>query len=135
MRCLKNFFLITWQLPQMLIGAVLLKVLEVKSLEYIKEKNIFIFIVESNWFSGISLGGFIFINEKIDNKTVRKHEFGHTICSWLLGPFYLIVIGIPSLTWNIIHSTLRLKPQLYYKFYTEKLADILGGVNENERLF
>ena len=42
---------------------------------------------------------------------------------------YLIIIGLPSLIWASIYG--KLIPYTnngYYKFYTEKRADRLGGV-------
>lgn len=45
------------------------------------------------------------------------HEFGHTWQSRLLGPLYLLIIGIPSL---ISAAT---NPANHHNFYTEKWAD------------
>jgi hypothetical protein len=60
-----------------------------------------------------------------------NHEYGHCRQSRVLGPFYLLIIGIPSfihalartLCWKLFH-----KKWNYYKFYTEAWADKLGGV-------
>ena len=61
---------------------------------------------------------------------VRKHEKeGHRKQSMMLGPFYLIVIGLPSLIRAALHSSVRrLRTVDYFSFYTEKWADRLGGV-------
>lgn len=54
-----------------------------------------------------------------------KHEYGHCIQSRILGPLYLIVIGLPS----IMHAWLcRCKNHSYYDFYPEKWADKLAGI-------
>ncbi len=45
----------------------------------------------------------------------------------LLGPLYLLVIGLPSLLWAALHE--KVAPgRSYYWFYTERWADRLGGV-------
>ena len=62
-------------------------------------------------------------------KLTRMHEKGHRIQSKILGPFYLIVIGLPSLIWATLHSSVRRLGTIdYFSFYTEKWADRLGGV-------
>lgn len=59
-----------------------------------------------------------------------KHELGHCIQSKYLGPLYLLVIGIPSITWVMLR---RMIPKLrknysYYDFYTEKFANKLMNI-------
>ena len=61
-----------------------------------------------------------------DNPTLWDHEHGHARQSLYLGPFYLFVIGIPSLLWACLYR--KHKRGSYYAFYTEKWADKLGGV-------
>ena len=47
----------------------------------------------------------------------------------MLGPLYLIVIGLPSLIWAALHSSVRrLRTVDYFSFYTERWADRLAGV-------
>lgn len=47
----------------------------------------------------MSLGLFIFMfgGRYIGDEETLKHEYGHSIQSKILGPLYLIVIGLPSL--------------------------------------
>lgn len=71
---------------------------------------------------GISLGRYIIINQWC-SKTTVMHEWGHCRQSKKLGWLYLIVIGLPSLLWATFYTGKN-----YYKFYTEKWADKLGGV-------
>ena len=57
------------------------------------------------------------------------HEYGHTIQSLLLGPLYLIIIGIPSASWaNIPYfRNKRRKDKIsYFSFFTEKWANSWG---------
>lgn len=59
--------------------------------------------------------------------TTVRHEWGHTRQSLILGPLYLIVIGIPSIIWAATHRTIAPnKP--YDWFYTESTANKLGGL-------
>lgn len=64
-------------------------------------------------FGGLSLGLFIFVSDENDKvkphngitatgevcRKIAVHEYGHTIQSLILGPLYLLVIGLPSLIW------------------------------------
>jgi hypothetical protein len=70
---------------------------------------------------GISLGKYIILSH--DDIDSIKHEYGHSVQSRYLGWLYLLVIGLPSLLWAMFY-----KGDDYYKFYTEKNADKLGGV-------
>lgn len=87
--------------------------------------------------SGVSLGMFIFTPGNGEDKSakgdasvkLKVHEYGHTIQSLLLGPFYLLVIGIPSMIWFRAPRFRRLRAQKqipYSAFYTERWADRLG---------
>ena len=64
------------------------------------------------------------------------HEYGHTIQSIILGPFFLIVIGIPSLIWASAFQNLRKRRHMsYYWLYCEKWANVLGDrICRNVRL-
>lgn len=79
--------------------------------------------------SAMSLGDYIFVSPMSSQKSIQ-HECGHSKQSDILGPLYLIVIGIPSLLHNIIHylcSKIRIKWN-YYSFYTESWANKLVGI-------
>ena len=57
------------------------------------------------------------------------HEYGHTIQSLILGPLYLILIGIPSTLWGFLpslHQKRKREGLSYFSFYTEKWANYLG---------
>ena len=51
--------------------------------------------------SAMSLGDYLFVNPMSSQRTIQ-HECGHSKQSDILGPLYLIVIGIPSLLHNIV---------------------------------
>lgn len=85
---------------------------------------------------GISLGPFIFAADdtKMKSPQARRamaaHEFGHTLQSLLLGPFYLPVIGLPSFLWANCPrcQNLRRQSAIPYSFlYTERWADQLAA--------
>ncbi len=93
--------------------------------------------------SSVSIGMFIFITEEPffydklkNNHTMSElsqrllvHEYGHTIQSLILGPLYLIVMGIPSTIWGFLPSLnkKRIEHQVsYFSFFTEKWANYLG---------
>ena len=77
----------------------------------------------------MSLGNYIFVDTMSSQKSIQ-HEFGQSKQSDILGPLYLIVIGIPSLLHNIVHylcSKIGIKWN-YYSFYTESWANKLVGI-------
>ena len=77
---------------------------------------------------GLSLGLFIFVWRR-NNDGVRVHEYGHTIQSAILGPLYLLVIGIPSAIWAntpaLEEARIR-NHRSYYRFFPERWANSLG---------
>lgn len=123
----------TWGLPQTILGLF-------EFIRHYRERHYFYHgavVTECKKNLNISLGLFVFVNEdKASGGTVRPqrvldHEYGHTIQSLMLGPLYLIVIGIPSWLWcNVPYfRNLRKEKKIsYHSFYTEKWADKLGGV-------
>lgn len=78
---------------------------------------------------GISLGKYIIVTKQCSSKTVA-HEMGHTKQSMMLGPLYLLVIGLPSLLHASVgfSNTKKGDNYLYYNFYTEKWADKLAKI-------
>lgn len=75
----------------------------------------------------ITLGNYVFVGLNSEYRKTVKHELGHTIQSKILGPLYLIVIGIPSIIYcglRRLLSSLRRKD--YYNFYTERWANSLS---------
>ena len=127
----KNILLYIWQLPQNLLGLIMLLFMK----PYVsKEKYRGItYVVSKKMRGGISLGNYIILSEsnkdKVKSEKTWNHEWGHTRDSRMFGPLYLIVIGLPSLIWCWMYG--RVVPYTYngyYKFYTEKRADRLGGV-------
>ena len=120
-----RILLYLWQLPQNLVGLFFLL--------WLRPEFSIVFHTSKIYYStemrgGISLGHYIFLNEKYwdEGGDSELHEYGHGRQSIYLGPLYLFVIGIPSLLWAAWWNKDR--GVSYYSFYTERLADKLGGV-------
>ncbi len=132
MKTFTEILLYIWQLPQNILGLMLL-------LFYKKDKayhklNGRTFYYTDEMVSGISLGNYIIIKKEDWGETMC-HEYGHSVDSRRLGPLYLIVIGLPSLLGNIynriFHSNWKYSDscEWYYNQPWEKSADKNGGVN------
>ena len=122
---------ITWGFLQSLIGLCGF-LIHIRKPHYFYKGTI-VTVVKGNW-GGISLGAFIFIDENIPKHRAPEsefinHEYGHTRQSIILGPLYLLIIGLPSLIWAWLFERWRIKRnKSYYWLYTESWADRLGGV-------
>lgn len=128
----KSFFYLinfTWGLLQNLLGiALLIKYRHCKKEWFFGSLLIY---HDGSW-GGISLGMFIIMNgnrdEKWKNET-KVHEYGHCIQSIILGPLYLLIIGLPSLIWCNTKKYQDLRKNTgksYFEFYPEKWANYLG---------
>lgn len=128
---MKKLLLFIWQFPQMILGKLLLLIYGnatlYNTINYTKFYNTY------KMLSGISLGDIVILRVP-DFDIDMKHEYGHSIQSHILGPLYLIVIGLPSILGNIYDQIFH-KNWSYeksYKWYYnqpwEKWADKLGGV-------
>ena len=77
--------------------------------------------------AGLSLGKFVFIPKK--ETVLIDHEYGHTLQSLILGPVYLLLVGVPSVIWHR-HPRFREKRKKtgksYYSPVFEKTANRLG---------
>ncbi|MFA6866380.1 MAG: hypothetical protein WCR54_02565 [Clostridia bacterium] len=135
MKFIKAFFYyliqFTWALPQNLLGAIL-TFTKYKNSHREKFFNSLISYHQEDW-GGVSLGMFIITNstrgEAWTNDT-KVHEFGHSIQSLILGPFYLLVIGLPSTIWcntKKWQDYRKNKEVSYFEFYPEKWANYLGS--------
>ena len=128
----------TWGIIQTLFGFVVFLV-NIKHKHYFYHGAI---VTERGAPSSVSLGMFIFVttNPMKDKRTENRipddelsnrllvHEYGHTIQSLILGPLYLIVMGIPSTMWGFLPSCQKKRNGgvSYFSFFTEKFANYLG---------
>ena len=116
-----------WQLPQNLLGLIVGLFLKGKRRlqDFPGVPSAIRITGADNMYGGLSLGNFVYLRPPAYDKMIR-HEYGHCLQSRLLGPFYLLVIGLPSLLWALWWHPGR--SVSYYTFYTERWADRLGGV-------
>jgi len=118
---------LTWGIVQNVLGFLLWLVVW---LSKPKERSYFFHgAFVTRWFSrdSMSLGIFLFLGT--DDPRVVVHEYGHSIQSCILGPFYLPAIGFPSMCWANLPSMKRKRKSGRYRysdFYTEKWANDLG---------
>lgn len=124
---------IIWGLPQTLLGfAVFLRLHKKPHFRYHGA-----IVTRWNKRTGLSLGFFLFIPEGEEGKEFIVHEYGHTIQSLLLGPLYLIVVGIPSLLWcnlPLFEKIRRTQKISYQAFFTECWANCLGEKMTGEKV-
>ncbi len=121
----------TWGIIQTLAGAV------VFLLHYRDRHFSYHGAVATVWKmkSGVSLGMFVFVASTPSpanssdgfSSRLLVHEYGHTIQSLILGPLFLILVGIPSALWALLGKKMRRERHIPYgAFFTEKWANSLG---------
>ena len=111
----KFILLFIWQLPQNIVALVMLPFLG--KLRLISCKNYNYCFEAERMSGGISLGSFCFVSKSGAKRVKQSHMLG-----WL----YLFIIGIPSICWAWAYNPYGLEN--YYKFYTEKWANKLAGL-------
>jgi len=114
-----------WQLPQLLIAGLMAPFLGKKKLVAARHFN-FCWKGE-NMSGGISLGPVAYVSERSSETTICHEIDGHTVQSKILGPLYLLVIGLPSLLNAIFDFT-----DCYYDFFTESWANKCAGLKVNK---
>jgi hypothetical protein len=121
---MREFLLYVWQLPQNLLGLILVWILKPES--KVPYKGAVVHLVPRRLI-GVSLGRYIILrkNRKLD----VAHEWGHCRQSMRLGWLYLLVVGVVSglRSWLNIY-----KKGKYYDHWIERWADKLGGVWQDE---
>ena len=128
MKYISNLILFIWQLPQHLLAILYIGYLVMMSKDLgIDSRYKQAIVIACIMRGAVTLGNYVFVGLNSEYRKTVKHELGHTIQSKILGPLYLIIIGIPSITYCGLR---RLFPSLrkknYYNFYTEKWANNLS---------
>lgn len=126
---IKNIVEYIWQLPQNLCGIIWRGVKKNDIIARVgstdaSEVGAQIYLMKSG--GGLSLGKYIFISQTYKDQSLTiKHECGHVRQSKILGPLYLLVIGIPSILHAYLNSYLgccwKEGKYNYYHFYTEHI--------------
>ena len=133
---MKELLKYLWQLPQNLVGLLLVGIYKPDRFHKMQNGNIICYSYKMK--GGISLGKYSLvnvchyrqdINESLKRDTVRHEAIGHAKQSLYLGWLYLPVVGLQSIVWASLYGRI-VKPTKngYYRFWTEKWADRLGGV-------
>ena len=123
----------SWQLPQNIAGLAVWMYYErkahgkscrqlIRGVSYLRTSSI-------GSGKALALGEYVVLNWFAGHDTV-DHEFGHVRQSRMLGPLYLPLIGLQSLSHAAVHYDLcgKKKYKPYTHFWTERWADRLGGV-------
>lgn len=127
-RKIANAALFLWMLPQNLIGLFLLATTHGPRYVINNRFKMPVCIRYKNTSGGsVSLGNFIFIS-RFARMYTERHELGHTVQSMILGPLYLPLIGIPSITWAGLRRAGAFKNKSYFWFYTERWADKIAQI-------
>jgi hypothetical protein len=123
---MKTILLVIWQLPQIILGYILL-IFYKKSIADSQRASLATVYFSSSIRGGISLGTVVIISKKYRReKKLIIHELGHSIQSRYLGPFYLFIVGVPSLARSILWRFFKLGQTSYFNSFPEKWADVLG---------
>ena len=134
---MRKFFMeYIWQLPQNLLGMLYKDCISDNIITRVNcDATDYECYLTRNG-GGVTLGRYIFVNQNYtDLSNVILHEIGHTKQSRILGPLYLIIIGIPSISWAGLRRLIpALKKINYYWFYTESIANKLMGLNKEGKL-
>jgi hypothetical protein len=135
---LKLSFLFFWEIPQNLLGLIVLSVMKYKQRIINTKQDTHRKFIETPH-TGVSLGWFIFWTPSGNRfphlaNDCRMHEFGHARQSVMLGPLYLLIVGIPSLC-RVAYSYWYRKKynknwENYFDGFPENWADRLGGVSK-----
>ena len=125
----------TWGLSQNIVGGIAYLALRKKHRSENYHGARVMYINTDKRFGGVSIGMFVFMKGNAEpgwTHDVRIHELGHCVQSIVLGPFYWLVVAIPSVVWcNLpvfakMHNTPETK-YLYYKVYCETWANAWGA--------
>ncbi|MBP5650244.1 MAG: hypothetical protein J6X01_04090 [Bacteroidales bacterium] len=118
--------LFIWQLPQNLVAIAILLFSKTEGVIAYRHYCFALKTRMPKMAGGVSLGSFALISpsEAQNERTVRHELDGHTVDSKILGPLYLLVIGLPS----ALHLLFYKGRRSYDDFYTERWANKHAGL-------
>jgi hypothetical protein len=109
---------VLWQGLQTILGMIIVKISKAVISHRIEDVSVY---RTDRLIGGMSLGQVILLGQAIGPHS-EAHEYGHCRQSRILGPFYLLVVGVPSLISRMFPS------DTWYRRWPESWADRLGGV-------
>ena len=119
-----------WQLQQSLTGLFMLLYFKIcGDLELISYDKL-CFAYKSKYMSGgISLGNFAFVSNGLSKskESIAHEQYGHTWDSKLMGPLYLLIVGIPSILNAAFNFT-----KCYYDWFPERWANRHAGLEVDQ---
>lgn len=120
--------LVIWQFPQYLVALVMWPFLGKKT--KVADRHFNACYLGEDMSGGISLGPIAYVSKYLVKKPAGVcHELdGHTVQSKILGPLYLLVIGLPSILNAAFDFT-----KCYYDFYPEKWANKCAKLTAEDR--
>lgn len=131
---IENILYWIWQLPQNLLGVLWRNIKKDSIITDISNNDIKsvgakAYLIKAG--GAVTLGKYVFISQTYRDQSITiKHECGHVKQSKMLGPLYLIVIGVPSILHRWLNDYIGCDEENGYShFYTEKCADKLMGIN------
>ena len=128
---IKAALIYIWQLPQHLAALALYVFLTVARMRRKPYNSLFRpaeLIVLSIPRFGLCLGEYIFVGYMDLDGHIIRHEKGHRVQSRCLGPLYLIVVGLPSITRNIWQRIFKKSAAWYYSGWPEADANRRAGL-------
>lgn len=124
---------LTWGINQNILGILLFLILTV--INPTRKRMYYHGAIVSYWkfpFS-MGLGMFIFFGHWQQNeeyaKQVLVHEYGHTIQSIIVGPFFMHVVGLPSSIWASLPIFEKWRKEgryTYFDLFCERWANYEG---------
>lgn len=100
-KCLYYILNLTWGLPLTAVGALAAFGCLLIGRRPKRHGGCWYFNIGSDW-GGLNLGLFFF-TDQWDSRTVKNHEYGHSLQNALWGPLMIFVIAIPSVIRYWIH--------------------------------
>ena len=138
---LRDVALLFWELPQDALGLAVLGVAWALGDVVAVQRDQGRLFIESRSL-GVSLGWFVFWSRGTNryfrpDPLMKRHEYGHSFQSRWLGPLYLPLVGVPSVSRVLYGMAYRevkgTKWRNYYAGYPENWADRLGGISVADR--
>lgn len=125
------FLQLTWGIIQNILGFLIYIILLIKNPRRKKGTYLGARVLSWSLKASAAIGMFIFLEDRNDDylMNILVHEYGHTIQSCILGPLYLLVIGIPSFIWARNKRFIRKRQKGIYRygsFFPERWANQLG---------
>lgn len=117
--------LFVWQILQNVSGLLMWLYFKFRGHVETIVKNKYSRVYKSRYMrGGISLGCFAFVSDiSAERPTMVLHEQGHMWDSKVMGPLYLVIVGVPSILNAIFHFT-----KCYYFWPPEVWANKHAGV-------